>query len=650
MAAAGLRVGASSININPPMGLRKGGFRLFGEPISSVDDDIELGVAVVQSGGTTVAVIVCDLENATVAEANEFRDLVAGVVGVPRSHVLFNVSHNHSAPTMSGNNGQPLPAEDRERTEAYQRGVLEKLSECTAAALQSMREARMGVGWGSADLNVYRREFQGAQDVLGEVLERPVDDSVVRVIAGRPAMMRLGRGYAPLPLPLSSSPSPSSRIALPLAVSGEEARRAGEPVPAIVALGGDQKAALAAFNGDQAVLGPHIGDLDGEASRRRYLEQLRAWLALYGGPVSVVAHDAHPDYWTTRLAENWRDFDGQLAGTPPPLRLIPVQHHHAHVVAAMVEHRLLSTEVLGVAWDGTGWGPDGTIWGGEFLVANSSRYRRVARLRPFALPGGERAVRQPWRTAVSLLAQAWDDPLAAAAWMGARAVREPAAAAAPDAWAAAIAGASATAADAAADTTGSPALVSLEARNLEACARLATARPRSPLAPWTSSVGRLFDGLAAMILPDARRPMSYEGQAAAWLEAVAQGETAVGQDYQDYAMEWGESVDSPPLWELDWRPLVRAVARDVERGQPAAALAAAFHSALADAIEWVADRHADLPVVLGGGVFQNRLLVETTAARFASRGRWLGTPGMIPVNDGGLAAGQLAVAMAVAAT
>jgi len=178
MAAAGLRVGASSININPPMGLRKGGFRLFGEPISSVDDDIELGVAVVQSGGTTVAVIVCDLANPTVAEANEFRDLVAGVVGVPRSHVLFNVSHNHSAPTMSGNNGQPLPAEDRERTEAYQRGVLEKLSECTAAALQSMREARMGVGWGSADLNVYRREFQGAQDVLGEVLERPVDDSV----------------------------------------------------------------------------------------------------------------------------------------------------------------------------------------------------------------------------------------------------------------------------------------------------------------------------------------------------------------------------------------------------------------------------------------------------------------------------------------
>ena len=522
---------------------------------------------------------------------------------------------------------------------------------------------------GNEDLASGLRELADVVVTHNRAIERPVDDSVVRVIAGRPAMMRLGRGYAPLPLPmppsslppssmspsslplsslpLSSSPSPSSRIALPLAVSGEEARRAGEPVPAIVALGGHQKAAFASFNGDQAVLGPHIGDLDGEASRRRYLEQLRAWLALYGGPVSVVAHDAHPDYWTTRLAENWRDFDGQPAGTPPPLRLIPVQHHHAHVVAAMVEHRLLSTEVLGVAWDGTGWGPDGTIWGGEFLVANSSRYRRVARLRPFALPGGERAVRQPWRTAVSLLAQAWDDPLAAAAWMGARAVREPAAAAAPDAGAAAGA---ADAADAAAETTGSPPLVSLEPRTLEACARLATARPRSPLVPWTSSVGRLFDGLAAMILPDARRPMSYEGQAAAWLEAVAQGETAVGQDYQDYALEWEESVDSPPLWELDWRPLVRAVARDVERGQPAAALAAAFHRALADAIEWVADRHADLPVVLGGGVFQNRLLVEMTAARFASRGRWLGTPGMIPVNDGGLAAGQLAVAMAVAAT
>lgn len=190
MNTAGLQVGAAAVNINPPMGLRKGGFRLFGEPITSVDDDIELGVAVFRSQGSTVAVIVCDLANPTVAEADEFRDIVAEAVGVPRSHVLFNVSHNHSAPTMRGNNGQPLLDDDAVQTDAYQRGVLAKLAECTTTALASMQGARMGTGWGSADLNVYRREFQGSQDVLGEVLDRPVDDSVGVIrfddLTGRP--------------------------------------------------------------------------------------------------------------------------------------------------------------------------------------------------------------------------------------------------------------------------------------------------------------------------------------------------------------------------------------------------------------------------------------------------------------------------------
>lgn len=475
-------------------------------------------------------------------------------------------------------------------------------------------------------------------------IERPVDDSVTRVVAGRPVVLRVGRGYAPLPLPFVSG-----RAALPV-------RR--DPVTrgdrmGIVALGGHQKAAFAYYNGDQAVLGPHVGDLDGEPCRQRYIEQLRGFLALFGGEVAIVAHDAHPDYYTTRVAETWQehkdlnpDTNGQMS-----VRLVSVQHHHAHVVAAMAEHRLLSREVLGVAWDGTGWGPDGTIWGGEFLVATTQGYRRVARFRPFALPGGDRAAREPWRTALSLLAQAWDDPVAAAAWLERRAIAQ---------W-----GTDAQARGP--ETVGRPPGGFPGLSGLETMARWACADPNARLAPWTSSVGRLFDGVAALAMPALLGSVSFEGQAATIWESTASEAVAAeynsdggyngngdgkgdgrGQsdDAGDYALTCCRTADASSPSELDWRPLVCAVVRDVELGRPVELIALLFHAALAEAIARVADRHADLPVVLGGGVFQNRLLVEMTAARFAARGRWLGTPGLIPVNDGGLAAGQLAVAMA----
>ena len=480
-------------------------------------------------------------------------------------------------------------------------------------------------------------------------IERPIDDSVARVIAGRTAVVRVGRGYAPMPLALETS----CTALPPWNVIGSRSE-----APAIVALGGHQKSAFAYFNGEQAVLGPHIGDLDTEQSRQRYVEQLRGWLALYGGRVAVIAHDAHPDYYTTRLAETWRTSwpdephvpcgnapsggassgnatNGDASGGEPrdasgalgesaAIRRVAVQHHHAHVAAAMADHGLLSSEVLGVAWDGTGWGPDGTIWGGEFLVAKSTGYRRVARLRPFGLPGGERAVREPWRTALSLLAQAWNDPLAAAAWLSSR-MSAARTAQLPD------------------ETAIPPTRASLEA-----CARLATANPGVRVAPWTSSAGRLFDGIAALVFPQAWRPLSYEGQAAAMWESAAIDAGAVAD--REYALEGDTAVDSPDMWELDWRPMVRAVVRDVERGRAVEAIARSFHAALAEGIGSIAERHPTLPVVLGGGVFQNRLLVEMTAAWFADRGRWLGTPGRIPVNDGGLAAGQLAVALALVAT
>ena len=214
------------------------------------------------------------------------------------------------------------------------------------------------------DVRSAERELSGVADLWlhhDRPIERPIDDSVVRVIAGRQVTIRLARGLAPLPL----------------ALAGDRP---------LVALGGHQKAAIAWWNGEQSGLGPHIGDLETLGARERFLEQYRGIEQLYRFAPAAYAHDRHPDYFTTRWPE-----DRRLPG-------IGVQHHHAHVAAGMLEHGWLEEPVLGVAFDGTGYGDDGTIWGGEFFLAeHPARMRRVAHLRPFILPGGEAAIREPWR-------------------------------------------------------------------------------------------------------------------------------------------------------------------------------------------------------------------------------------------------------------
>ena len=196
-------------------------------------------------------------------------------------------------------------------------------------------------------------------------ITRPIDDSVVRVIAGRRVTMRLARGLAPLPLDLPTM-SPT------------------------IAVGGFFKAAAAWSNGTSAVLGPHIGDQESLATRERFMDHLKDGLRLYRFQPAQLVHDMHPEYFSTQWAQQ------------EPLPQIAVQHHHAHVVAGMLEHHWLDRRTLGVAWDGTGYGSDGTIWGGEFLVSTASAFERVARVRPFSLPGGEAAIHEPWRIAVSL--------------------------------------------------------------------------------------------------------------------------------------------------------------------------------------------------------------------------------------------------------
>ena len=255
---------------------------------------------------------------------------------------------------------------------------------------------------------------------------RPIDDSVVRCIADRAVTIRAGRGIAPISLDTDS-----------------DAR--------LIAVGGHQKVAVAVANGHQAVLGPHIGDLDTVASRQRFAEQTESLRQLYACRAEWVAHDSHPDFFTSQYE--------------PARTRIAVQHHHAHVASAMLEHGWLGKTVLGIAFDGTGLGTDAAIWGGEILVASSTGFDRVGHLREFPLLGGETAIRDPSRVAIALLHDAFGSD-----------------------------------AEQAMDRLG----VLHRDRGL-----LAALLGNRGLSPITSSVGRLFDGVAVMTLDGVR--CSYEG-------------------------------------------------------------------------------------------------------------------------------------------
>jgi hydrogenase maturation protein HypF len=385
-------------------------------------------------------------------------------------------------------------------------------------------------------------------------IARPIDDSVVRVIAGRRVAIRLARGLAPLPLDLPA-------------------------MPPTIAVGGYLKAAAAWSNGTQAVLGPHIGDQESLAARERFLAHLKDWRRLYRFRPIQLVHDMHPEYFSTQWSEE------------QSLQQLAVQHHHAHVVAGMLEHGRLDRRVLGVAWDGTGYGTDGTIWGGEFLVCTARGFERVARVRPFSLPGGETAIREPWRIAIAVCSQldAYDE---IKQW--------------PD-W-------------------------NVDAKTIASIKRIVN---RPQLAPITSSAGRLIDAAAALIVGIDRT--DFDGQAAMRLEAAADHD----------ARGWYHfPISDDPLPELDWRPLFAGLIADHRRGVDPGTIAMRFHRSLAHGIIGVCRHWDELPVILSGGVFQNRLLTELVAEMIDCESQWLGLPGLIPPNDGGLAAGQLAIAAA----
>lgn len=379
---------------------------------------------------------------------------------------------------------------------------------------------------------------------------RPIDDSVVRVMGGKTTTIRLARGLAPLSLPLS--------CATPL-----------------LALGGQQKSAIALCNGAQSLLGAHLGDLTTMAACQRFTTQQASLVQLHGAPPRLVVHDQHPDYFTTRFAAE------------QGVRSLAVQHHHAHLASAALEQGWLERPVLGVIFDGTGLGSNGTIWGGEFLLGHGTSFRRVAHLRPFRLPGSEAAVRQPWRISAVLLRDALD-PRGATNWP-----------------------------------------LAVGAAELHTVLAIAD---HSRFSPITTSAGRLFDGVASLILSLA--DSSYEGEPAMRLEAACDP-TSTGE--YGFPLRRGDPI------QVDWRHAVRQVCNDLQAGESPGVMAMRFHRGLARAVVAVCGCFSSLPVVLAGGVFQNRVLVELIAEEFRDTAQPLALPGGIPPGDGGLAAGQLAL-------
>jgi hydrogenase maturation protein HypF len=402
--------------------------------------------------------------------------------------------------------------------------------------------------------------------------DRPIhvrcDDSVTRVVDGLESPVRRSRGYAPRPIALPSHC----------------------PCP-ILAVGGQLKATFALGRDCLAFLSHHLGDLDYYAANQAFVRDVGLYEALFGVRAECVVHDLHPDYATTRFARE------RAAATG--IRLLTAQHHHAHLASCMAEHGLVEP-VIGVTFDGTGFGTDGAIWGGEFLVGDYRQFRRAAHLRYVGMPGGDQAIRESWRMAVAHLADAEvrDTPLRAR-------------------------------------------LLPTAMRTVE---QMLERRFRTPL---TSSAGRLFDAVASLAGVTDR--VSYEGQAAVQLEGLASGVAPSGS--YPFGIERVQASDSGEVrLSIDTRPLITAVAEEARRRVNAALIARRFHSTLVDMIAQVCQRLRETTglgdVALSGGVFLNALLTSEVSLRLRQNGFRVYRHRLVPPNDGGLSLGQLAIAAA----
>jgi hydrogenase maturation protein HypF len=387
------------------------------------------------------------------------------------------------------------------------------------------------------------------------------DDSVVRPVAGRMRQLRRSRGYVPAPIFLD------------------------QEMPAILAVGGELKNTVCLARGNQAFLSQHVGDLENVESYGFFGEAIERLERILEITPEVVAYDLHPDYFSTKWAF-------QQTG----VRLVGVQHHHAHVAACMAENHL-SRKVIGLAFDGTGYGTDGRVWGGEVLVADFSGFSRAAHLAYVPLPGGAAAIREPWRMAVSYLAKHFGRKFL---------------------------------------DFRIPFLREANRSGIELVLRMIDQNLNSPL---TSSCGRLCDAVSALI--GIRGRVNYEAQAAIELEMAA----LRSQDTAAYPMGLGREGGR---WIIDTKPLFEAMVRDIERGIPAADISRRFHNGLVRTLARLArvlrEESGLNQVCLSGGTFQNVYLLEGLRSVLEADRFDVYTCGEAPAGDGGLSLGQAMIA------
>ena len=393
---------------------------------------------------------------------------------------------------------------------------------------------------------------------------RHMDDSIVRVMLDREMILRRARGYAPLPILLGHQLSTFN-------------------LQPILAVGAHLKNSVALAVGENVFISQHIGDLETEPANNAFRWVIGDFEKLYEAKPEIVAADLHPDYLSTKFATEFKN-----------VRHIGVQHHVAHVLSCMAENEI-APPALGVSWDGTGYGLDGTIWGGEFFLVTKNTCERVAHLRPFRLPGGDKAVKEPRRAAIGLLYEDFGD---AAFEM--------------------------------------KSLHPFQEMSSIALSALKGMLQRKINAPLTSSAGRLFDAVAS--LTGLRQTMCFEGQAAMELEFALDG----NETKEFYSLPL---VTRHLSLVLDWQPMIEAIEADVKNGVSAGKISAKFHNALAEAVVSVSKSFGLNRVALSGGCFQNRYLTESIVRRLRAENFQPYWHQRVPTNDAGIALGQVVAAL-----
>jgi len=386
-------------------------------------------------------------------------------------------------------------------------------------------------------------------------IARYVDDSVVRIISGHISVMRRARGYAPLPVTVNHT------------------------LPPALAVGAHFKNTIAVAKNSNIFPSHHIGDLETKKANNAFTRAVTDLKEMYNIDPRIIVCDKHPDYSSSQFAAK---FNGKI---------IRLQHHVAHVLSCMAENGV-SPPVLGFAWDGTGYGDDGTIWGGECLVINYNSYERSAYLRPFPLPGGDKAIKEPKRAAFGLLYHILGDNIKNYSFL--------------------------------------PVLQQFSSGETRVLKQMLDKKINSPL---TSSIGRLFDVVSSLL--DVQHINTFEGQAAIKLENLAWGAENETGIYENNINK------NDRQWIIDWEPLIMSVIAGISSGTDPEIIAARFHNTLADMIFQLAKKTGINKIALSGGTFQNKFLTEKVVAGLQNRNYTVYRHKKIPPNDGGISVGQI---------